>query len=515
MPRKARDLAQFKRFVDSTIRTPLNDASYRNRFGRIYHSIHGEGFTKEEINEILSSGNVEEIRELSKFFSRFSGVYARTIQYYSSLLNYTYVIVPHYDIDNKPNKKKIKKASKEVAQYLRDLNPSYNFPLINKIVLQEGVYYGFLKETESGKPVFFQLPPKYCRSRFKDENGLHVLELDSTYFDVITNNEIERKAILSIFPKYVQARYQKRKTLYSSWIEIPPVDGGICFAFDEYFLPPMVAASGAISDLQGARDNEAIRDAKALNKLLIQKLPIDKTDGELLFSLDEAAQLHAGACNMVADEDTIDVLTTYADVKLESIQDPESASTASTNRINKYVDSVYDELGVAGEIFNPTSGSTALTFSIKKDISIMFAWSKQYQVWINAILREKAKTENLYFTVQLFPTTSIFQAEDVDMYLKIAQYGYPKTLVASAIGLDNSDLMQLSHYENEVCDMIDLMRPLQSSYTTSDGEKNSNSSEKSSQTVKTSPDLSNEGGRPQKTITQRSDKTAANKDGAT
>ena len=66
------------------------------------------------------------------------------------------------------------------------------------------------------------------------------------------------------------------------------------------------------------------------------------------------------------------------------------------------------------------------------------------------------------------------------MYLKIAQYGYPKTLVASAIGLDNSDLMQLSHYENEVCDMIDLMRPLQSSYTTSDGEKNSNSSEKSS-----------------------------------
>jgi len=56
-----------------------------------------------------------------------------------------------------------------------------------------------------------------------------------------------------------------------------------------------------------------------LNKLLIQKLPVDKTDGELLFSLDEAAQLHAGACNMVADEDTIDVLTTYADVKLESI----------------------------------------------------------------------------------------------------------------------------------------------------------------------------------------------------
>lgn len=515
MPKQERDLAQFKKFVHSTIRTPLNESSYRNKFGRVYNGIHNEGFTKEDINEILASGDVEEIRELSKFFSRFSGVYARTIQYYSSLLNYTYAIVPHYDIDNKPNKKKIKKASKEVSQYLRDLNPSYNFPLINKIILQEGVYYGFLKETEKGKPIFFQLPPKYCRSRFKDENGLHVLELDSTYFDIITNNEIERKAILSVFPKYVQTRYQKRKGQYNSWIEIPPVDGGICFAFDEYFLPPMVAASSAISDLQGARDNEAKRDAKALDKLLIQKLPIDKTDGELLFSLDEAAALHEGACNMVANEDTIDVLTTYADIKLENVQDPESASNASTNRINKYVDSVYDELGIAGEIFNPTSGSTALTFSIKKDIAIMFTWSKQYQVWVNAVLKEKAKTENLYFTVQLFPTTSIFQADDVDMYLKIAQYGYPKTLVANAIGLDNADLMQLSHYENEVCNMIDLMRPLQSSYTTADSGKNSDSSEKSSQAVETAPDLLNEGGRPNKTVTQRSDKTVANRDGAT
>ena len=101
------------------------------------------------------------------------------------------------------------------------------------------------------------------------------------------------------------------------------------------------------------------------------------------------------------------------------------------------------------------------------------------------------------------------------MYLKIAQYGYPKSLVASAIGVEMTDLLQMSHFENDVWKMTELMVPLQSSYTTPGEGENSNSSEKSSKTTKSSPDLSKEGGRPEKSITQRSDKTVKNRDGAT
>jgi len=77
MPRQERDIEAFKNFARSVIRTPQNDASYRNRFGRAYNAISSEGFTKEEINEILASGDVEAIRDLSRFFSRFSGIYDR------------------------------------------------------------------------------------------------------------------------------------------------------------------------------------------------------------------------------------------------------------------------------------------------------------------------------------------------------------------------------------------------------------------------------------------------------
>lgn len=510
-----RDIEEFKNFARRVVRTPQSEQSYRNRFGRVYGAISQEGFTKEEILEILSNGSPEEIRELSRFFYRFNGIYSRSMQYYSSLLNYSYMLVPHYDLESNPNVKKIKKEYKAVSKYIKAMNLSHTLAKINEIIFQDGVYFGLLKETEDGRPVFYQLPSRYCRTRLFDENNLPVLELNCTYFDNITNNEIERKSILDLFPKYVQQRYRSKKNGFVNWIEIPPADGGMVFFFNADCVPPFAASLSVISDLQQARDMELKRDGKQLQKLLVQKLPVDKTDGELLFTLEEAAELHEGVSNMVADLDTMDVITTYADIKLENVIDADTAASASTSRIGKYTESVYDELGTPAELFNATSGSTALTYSIRKDISIMFNWSKQYKVWLDTILRRRAKKENFYFSILFFPTTSIFQKEDVDTYLKAAQYGYPKNLVAAALGIDMDDLLQMSHFENKVYKMTEIMVPLQSSYTTPGGEQNSNSSGKSSTTTKTSPDLTNEGGRPEKSVEERTDKTVKNRDGAT
>jgi hypothetical protein len=75
----------------------------------------------------------------------------------------------------------------------------------------------------------------------------------------------------------------------------------------------------AANELENAREREAKRDENALRKLLIHQLPINKTDGELLFTLPEAELLHESVCNMLADDDSIDVITTYANITLESV----------------------------------------------------------------------------------------------------------------------------------------------------------------------------------------------------
>jgi len=219
---------------------------------------------------------------------------------------------------------------------------------------------------------------------------------------------------------------------------------------------------------------------------------------------------------MLADDDSIDVITTYADIKLESVQDEEASANSSSSRIEKYLNNVYDDLGTSASIFNAGDGTTALTFSIKKDISLMFAWSHQYELAINSFLKRKAKNELLYFSIKLLPTSSIFRKEDVDMYLKTAQYGYPKSTVASIIGLDIVDLAQITDFENNVLHLEKAMVPLQSSYTSSSGkEEKSSSGEKKSDNQTSSPNLTDEGGRPQKSIEERADKTDRNIEGST
>ena len=109
-----RQLSDFENFAKKVaIKVPQSASSYRSRFGRSYSTISSDGFSKEEIRQILESGDPGSIRELSRYFSRFCGTYSRPLQYYATLLNYGYVIVPHYDVDSKP--KKIKAAYKKIS----------------------------------------------------------------------------------------------------------------------------------------------------------------------------------------------------------------------------------------------------------------------------------------------------------------------------------------------------------------------------------------------------------------
>ena len=273
-----RNIEEFTNFAKTVVKMPQRIDSYRSRYNRGYGRVSPIGFSKEEIREILESGDIEAIRELSKYYSRFSGTYARPLQYYATLLNYGYVLVPHYDIDSRPKKMKI--AYRKISKYVKEMHLDYILPKINLTILSDGVYFGLLIEDENEKPVFYKLPSSYCRSRFLDSDGLPILEINLSYFDSVTDSEAERKAILKLFPKYVQAQYNRNRNK-STWAEIPVAEGGLCFFFNEDQTPPFISATIAANELEQAREREAKHDENALRKLLIHKMPMNKTDGEL------------------------------------------------------------------------------------------------------------------------------------------------------------------------------------------------------------------------------------------
>ena len=81
-------------------------------------------------------------------------------------------------------------------------------------------------------------------------------------------------------------------------------------------------------------------------------MPIDK-NGDLIFDVDEARELHKNAVNMLGKAIGINVLTTFADVKVEDLSDHSNESAA--DQLEKVERTVYNEAGVSQMQFN-TSG---------------------------------------------------------------------------------------------------------------------------------------------------------------
>lgn len=89
----------FKRQL-SIKRLPINDRSYRYGYSSADPV---SDFTLEEIKEIIRSGDLEEIRALSKYFYRTNSVYRNNIDFLAHLPLYDTVVIPQYE-ENKGSK---------------------------------------------------------------------------------------------------------------------------------------------------------------------------------------------------------------------------------------------------------------------------------------------------------------------------------------------------------------------------------------------------------------------------
>ena len=80
----------------------------------------------------------------------------------ATLLTYNYIVIPQYNLDNAP--KNLKNTYNKNCRFLKSMNLEMLLPKINKVILREGVYYGFMKIGEKDQPIFYQLPARDCRT---------------------------------------------------------------------------------------------------------------------------------------------------------------------------------------------------------------------------------------------------------------------------------------------------------------------------------------------------------------
>lgn len=363
------------------------------------------------------------------------------------------------------------------------------------------------------------MPSEYCRCRFF-RGPDPVVELNMRFFDAYFSNPQYRIQVLKMFPKEVQKAYilYKEGKLTGDY----PGDGNgwymldadttVKFSLNNSDFPPLAGAIPSIIDLDQAQELDRKKTMQQLLKIVIQKLPIDK-NGDLIFDVDEAADIHNNAVAMLRRAVGVDVLTTFADIEVADMQDKNSTTTS--DELQKVERTVYNNLGVSQNLFN-TEGNMALEKSILNDEATMRDLLLQFQTLLNRVIRKFNRVNHYSFQASILETTIYNYKELSKMYKEQTQIGYSKMLPQVALGHSQSSIIATAHFENNVLHLSDIMIPPMMSSTMSGkdlGNKNQsqlNNSQNTSQAKTRTSD--NKGGRPEKADDEKSDKTIQNRE---
>lgn len=385
----------------------------------------------------------------------------------------------------------------------------YNFGEIALDVIRDGCFYGYTIQQKSAAYIQ-KLPVNYCRSRYK-LNGKPVVEFQLSYFDDEFSDTVYRNKVLKIYPKEIQKAYwaYKRGTLKkdfggdeSGWFVLDTAFG-IKFSLNRD-IPLFVSIVPKLMDLEDAQGLDKKKMEQQLIRLIVQEMPIDK-NGDLIFDVDEAQELHNNAVKMVGDAIGINVLTTFAGVKVEDLAD--HGNISSVDQLEKVERGVYNEAGVSQNQFN-SDGQTALEKSIANDEATMTALLLQFGKYAEGLLKPFNKNTNrLEYRVQMLPTTIYNYREISKMYKEQTQIGFSKLLPQVALGQSQSVVMATAIFENQMLHLDEIMIPPMSSNTMSSNDVSKNNGSRNEGTPS-----DGQGGRPELPDDEKSEKTIRNRE---
>ena len=478
--------------------------------------------SKDKVLKAINNGNIEEMREISNFFYKTSGIYRRLCRYMAYLYRYDWFITPYIGqcqglldtdsgiADASSDEAQLKERKKIFSNFFKVLKFFDEFQIkrfCGKValkVIKNGCFYGYLI-AQDNKVVVQELLPNYCRSNYI-VNNRPAVEFNMKFFDNLYPDTEERNKVLNLFPKEFKKGYELYKRGKSTeWYLLDPLCT-VKFSIEEGDFPPFMSIIPYLIDLDDAQGLDKKKMEQKLLKIIIQKMPIDK-NGDLVFDVDEAQALHNNAVRMLGRAIGIDVLTTFADVDVADMSD--KGNQSNIDELQKVERTVYNEAGVSQMQFNSDS-NTALNNSILNDEASMYDLLLQFESFLNLLLTPFNKSpKRCYYKAQFLNTTIYNYKEVSKLYKEQMQVGLSKMLPQVALGQTQSSILATSYFENDILDLVRVfIPPLMSSTMNAEaltGRK----------TVSGKVDQTGSGsgqtGRPEKPDNEKSDKTLANR----
>lgn len=494
------DFSKIKIGIKTVQDAILDTSSLKKANGRLAN--------KDFILQVTQNNDYNSMQEISNFFYKTSGIYNRLCRYMAYMYRYDWLITPQI-ISNKDNTTKVLNTFYKALNYLENCELKKFFGEVALKVIKNGCYYGYLIP-QPERMMIQELPPRYCRSRFTSKDGRPLVEFNMKFFDESFRDTTQRMKMLNLFPK----EFKKGYILYKEGKLTPDFQGdtagwylldedcAIKFNINGDDFPMFMSVIPSLIDLDEAQGIEKKKMQQQLLKIIIQKMPIDK-NGDLVFDVDEAQQLHNNAVQMLSKAIGIDVLTTFADVEVADMA--ESKSSVTADELEKAERTVYNEAGVSQMQFN-TDGNIALEKSVLNDEAALYNLIQQFESFINLLLKPFNKSpKKLFFKAQILQTTIYNYKEMARLFKEHTQLGYSKMLPQIALGQSQSSILANAYFENDVLDLVNVFIPPLMSSTMSPEMLKLKTSNGGGGEEKTA-------GRPEKADDEKSVKTIQNKE---
>ena len=477
------------------------------------------------IYRALADNDVEKLREISNYFYKVSGIYQTVCNYCATMYRYDwYVSTEFYDETKNIKSEKVVAEFRKILRYLDNSYISKNCADIALSVVKNGAYYGYIVPTTSGV-ILQELPVNYCRSRYNVGN-LPAVEFNMKFFDIAFPDTTYRMQVLKLFPEEFKkgyAAYKQGKLVADSlydresgwWLLDPQSTVKFSFGQGDYCgdgdIPRFISAIPAILDLDAAQDLDRRKQMQKLLKIIVQKLPMDK-NGDLIFDVDEARDIHNNAVKMLSRAVGVDVLTTFADI--DSVDMSDKNTTTSQDDLKKVERSVYNALGISQNLFN-TDGNMALEKSVLNDEGAFRSLLLQFEIFYDRIVQAMSTNKKYGFRLYMLETTQYNYKELSKMYKEQMTMGNPKMLAQIALGHSQSSILNTIYFENEILHLSEIMiPPLMSSTLNMEDLKGKTDQAQNQNTQKKIAGQSSDkqAGRPEKPDDQKSEKTIQNKE---
>ena len=424
---------------------------------------------KQEVLRAIHQCDFEKMRDISNFFFKTSGIYSKLCIYMAFLYRYDWMVTPYINSDSL-KEERILDGFDKVLNHLDNFGVKKFCGDVALKVIRNGCFYGYIIH-QKDRDVVQELPPKYCRSRFS-VNGKPAVEFNLRFFDDMFKDTTQKMKMLKLFPDefrkgYVLYKEGKLKPDFAGdtagWYLLD-VDSVIKFNMNGEDFPIFISVIPAIIDLDAAQELDRKKMAQQLLKIIIQKMPVDK-NGDLIFDVDEAQQLHNNAVRMLGKAIGLDVLTTFADVDVADMADKNTTTT--TDELAKVERTVYNEAGISQMQFN-TDGNIALEKSILNDEAAIYNLILQFESFLNGLISKfNTAPKKIYYRVQILTTTIYNYKEMAKLYADQTKIGYSKMLPQIALGQSQSSILANAYFENDILDLVNVFVPPMSSNTMS------------------------------------------------